>query len=242
MTPAAALVGAALHTGDRTRLHPTDLAIRAGAVTGIVGRNGSGKSTLLGLLAGELAPTAGRAEIDGIDVASLRHAERARRRALLTQDTQVAFGFTVEQVVAWGRAPWRGTPASASDAAVVDAAIDRQGLADLRHRPVTALSGGERKRVHLARVLAQQAPLLLLDEADSDLDLVGRRTVDEVVGAHARSGGTVVVVSHDLHRMARVCDDIVLLREGRVLAAGAGADVLTTALLTDAFGIHVDAP
>jgi iron complex transport system ATP-binding protein len=239
MSTAARLDGAALESGGRFRLHPTDLTIRAGAVTAVVGRNGSGKSSLLALLAGELACTSGRVLIADVDIATMRHDERARRRALLTQDTIVSFGFSVEEVVSWGRGPWRRTPAAADDTRIIETALATQGLTEMRDRPVTSLSGGERKRVHLARVLAQQSPLLLLDEADSDLDVVGRTVLDDVVLDHARAGNTAVVVSHDLTRLSRICDDAIVLSEGRVLAHGPRADVLTPEVLQQAFGVPV---
>ncbi len=235
---AAALTGVTVQTGDQLRLHETTLHIPAGQRTAILGRNGSGKSTLLGLLAGELTPSTGQASIGGVPIDGLGHRELARRRAILTQETQVSFGFSVRDVVSWGRTPWHGSTA-ADDAAIVDRAIAQQGLGDISDRPVTALSGGERKRVHIARVIAQQSPLLLLDEADADLDLVGRRTLDELVTGHVRSGGTTVVVSHDLTRMAHACDHVVLMRAGRVHAAGPRADLLTQTLLSEAFDADV---
>lgn len=234
-TPAAALNDAGVHRDGRHRLHPTTLTIPRGSVTAVVGRNGSGKSTLLGVIAGEITPTSGAAYVDGDPVASLGPRELARRRALLAQDTHVAFGFTVRDVVGWGRAPWRGTAQAADDDAVVAAAIAAQSLDDLLDRPVTSLSGGERKRVHIARVTAQQAGLLLLDEADSDLDLVGRRTVDAAARDHAARGNTVVVVSHDVTRISHACDRVLLMRHGRVLAHGPREQVLTEELLTETF-------
>ena len=183
--PAAELVSACVPAGERFRLQQTDLRIRSGVVTAVIGRNGSGKSTLLGVLSGELAPGSGIALIGGHDVRELSTVELARRRALLTQETQVSFGFTVADVVGWGRTPWRGTPSTDDDTRAVDDAIAAQGLDDLRDRAVTSLSGGERKRVHIARVMAQDTGLLLLDEADSDLDLVGRRNLDTLVAEQA---------------------------------------------------------
>ncbi len=236
---AAELHEASLRTGERQRLHATTLRIPAGQITAVIGRNGSGKSTLLGLLAGELSPSAGRVTIGGIPIDTLGHRELARRRAILTQDTQVSFGFTVRDVVSWGRTPWRGTSSVAEDTTIVSGAIGQQGLSDLADRPVTALSGGERKRVHIARVIAQRSPLLLLDEADADLDLVGRRTLDDLVSDHVRSGGTAVVVSHDVTRMAHVCDHVVLLRDGRVHADGPRGEVLTQQKLSEAFDADV---
>ncbi len=239
MADAASLHAAALRTGEHYRLHPTTLSIPTGTVTAVVGRNGSGKSTLLGVLAGEIAPTSGDARIGGDLVRSLSPRALARRRALLAQETHVAFGFTVRDVVGWGRAPWRGTPQTAQDDEIVAVAIATQELGALVDRPVTSLSGGERKRVHIARVTAQQAGLLLLDEADSDLDLVGRRTVDVAARQHATQGNTVVVVSHDVTRISHACDRVILMRRGQVVADGPRDAVLTEDQLTDAFEASV---
>ncbi|MDO8308290.1 MAG: ATP-binding cassette domain-containing protein [Actinomycetota bacterium] len=239
MSPALALVAASVRTHGRDRLQPTTLEFAAGSVTAVIGRNGSGKSTLLSLLAWELHPSSGSVHVLGDDAASLGLVELARRRAILTQDSTVSFPFTVGEVVGWGRFPWRSTERAADDDAVIMASIEAQGLMDLVDRPVTALSGGERKRVHLARVLAQQTPILLLDEADSDLDLVGRRVIDDLVLDHSRRGDTTIVVSHDVDRMARVCDRFVLMREGRVHAAGPPDEVLRPGLLSETFGAQV---
>lgn len=235
--PAAELLGASLRTGERDRLLPCSLSVRAGAVTAIVGANGSGKSSLIALLAGEERPTAGQVVVAGCDLTGLADRERGRLRALLGQETHVSFGFTVEDVISWGRHPWAGD--RDEDRVIVEGAITAQGLQHLRGRSVTSLSGGERTRVHLARVLVQQAPLLLLDEADADLDLSGRRMLDDLVCAHARGGGASVVVTHDLARIGHVCDDVVLLRRGAVLAAGPSHDVLREDLLSEAFGVSV---
>ncbi len=204
-------------------------------MTAVIGRNGSGKSSLLGLLSGQDRPSRGSVHISGQPIEDLSHRELARRRAVLTQDTRVAFGFTVREVVSWGRHPWRGSPESARDDEIVDESLALQDIGHLAHRRVTELSGGERKRVHIARVLAQRAPLLLLDEADSDLDLVGRAVVDDLVRNHVRSGGTAVVVTHDASRISAVCDDVVLMSRGSVLAHGPRQKVLVPSLLTEAF-------
>jgi iron complex transport system ATP-binding protein len=235
--PAAELRGAGLRMGGRDRLLPCSLAVRGGAVTAVVGANGSGKSSLIALLAGEERPTSGLVLLAGRDLAGLADRDRGRMRALLGQETHVSFGFTVEDVVAWGRHPWPGD--REEDRSIVEAVIAAQGLAHLRERAVTSLSGGERTRVHLARVLAQRAPLLLLDEADADLDLAGRRMLDDLVRDHARTGGASVVVTHDLARIGHVCDDAVLLHRGAVLASGATGDVLREDLLSEAFEVPV---
>lgn len=238
MTAVLELREASRVAGARVRLYPTSLVITSGTVTGIIGRNGSGKSTMLELMSSELAPSQGSVLINGDDARELSLVERARRRAVVSQETMIAFPFSVREVVAWGRTPWRGTEHARDDEAIVTNAIHDQGLSELADRTVTELSGGERKRVHLARVVAQQSPLLLLDEADSDLDLVGRRVLDDLVVAHAHSGRTAIIVSHDVNRLTRVCDRFIIMRGGRIHAEGAPADVLTAEILTAAF----DAP
>ncbi len=237
--PAVELREASCRTGERIRLHPTSLRIERGSITGVIGRNGSGKSTMLGLMSSEIRPTSGAVLINGDDAESLSLTERARRRAVLTQDTSVSFPFSVRDVVSWGRTPWQRTPSAANDEAVIDEAIASQDLTALVDRPVTSLSGGERKRVHIARVLAQQSHVLLLDEADADLDLVGRRVVDDLVVEHCGRGDTAIVVSHDISRLARFCTQFILVREGRVHRMGTAAEVLTEADLSEAFGASV---
>jgi iron complex transport system ATP-binding protein len=237
MTPAASLRDVSLVDRGVTRLHPTSLELRRGTLTGIAGRNGSGKSTLLGLLAGERRPGTGTVRIDEQDVTRLGARALAQQRSLLGQDRDVAFGFTVEEVVAWGRTPWHGTPQARQDASIIGEVLEQQGLMHLRTRPVTTLSGGERTRVHLARVLAQRAPLLLLDEADADLDLVARHDLDRLLRRHVDEGRTAVTISHDIPRMRHTCDDVVLLRDGRVIAHGPAAEILSPEAIKNAFGI-----
>jgi iron complex transport system ATP-binding protein len=174
--------------------------------------------------------------LDGRDARGLSLPERARRRALLAQETTIAFPFSVRDVVSWGRTPW---PRSAEDDAIVTRALTEQGLADLVDRPVTELSGGERKRVHLARVIAQGSPILMLDEADSDLDLIGRRALDDLVLRHAQRGGTVLVVSHDVNRLGRLCSHAIVLGSQRVHAHARWDDVITEPVLSAAYGSRV---
>lgn len=239
MTGVLELRDASRRDGDHVRLHPTSTSVERGTVTGVVGRNGSGKSTMIALMSSELAPTHGMVLMDGIDAASMSLVDRAQRRAVLSQDTMIAFPFTVHEVVSWGRRPWRGTERARADEDVIARAIAAQGLTELTERPVTELSGGERKRVHLARVIAQECPVLMLDEADSDLDLVGRRVLDGLVAAHASGGGTAIIVSHDVNRLGRICDRFIVMRAGRIHAEGSADDVLTEEVLTAAFDARV---
>ena len=234
------LRGASLSSGNHVRLRATDLSFQPGTITSIIGPNGSGKSTLLGLMSGDVLPTDGLVLMNGSEASSMGTTLLARHRSLLAQESTVAFPFLVREVVAWGRLAWRRTPAAAQDAGIIDAAIDSQGLETLRDRRVTELSGGERTRVHLARVIAQRTALLLLDEADADLDLVGRSHLDETVAALALEGRTVVLVSHDINRVARLSHRMIVMRAGGVHADGSPREVLTAGVLGAAFGTTVD--
>ena len=223
----------------RGRLEHVSLAVAAGEVHALVGPNGSGKSTLLAVLAGDLAPDAGTVVIDGESWSRMPARAAAQRRALLAQDTPLAFPFTVRDVVGWGRLPWRGTDSAAQDDSVVAEVIAQHDLGALLDRPVTALSGGERARVHLARVLAQRAPVLLLDEADAALDLAGQAHLDAAIRRRREAGDAIVIVGHDLGRLAALADSATLLARGSGLAQGSASKTLTAQALTRAYGVPV---
>jgi len=222
---------------DRTRLQPTSLHIDEGTVVAIVGPNGAGKSTLLSLMAGELEPTSGQVELAGRPLTDYVPMELARTRALMAQQTPTTFAFRVRDVVGWGRYCWRNTPEAIRDDAVIEAALADQRISDLADRPVTELSGGERSRTHLARVIAQDASLLFLDEADADLDLAGRAHLDEVVHAQRAAGRTLVLVSHDLARMRAISDMVIAVQSGRVVQHGPAEEVLTTERVAELFEV-----
>lgn len=221
------------------RLDAVSVTVAAGEIHALVGPNGSGKSTILAVLAGDLAPDAGTALINGDEWSRISAREASRRRALLTQETPLAFPFTVREVVGWGRLPWRRTAAASDDDIVLANVIDDHDLRALLDRPVTALSGGERARVHLARVLAQRAPVLLLDEADAALDLAGQAHLDAALRRRREAGDAIVIVGHDLGRLAALADSATLLSHGRVLAQGPTTETLTTEALTRAYGVPV---
>lgn len=235
------LEGVRVIDAGRTRLASTSLAIEAGTITALGGPNGAGKSTLLSLIAGELAPSAGIVRLLGRDPRAQAPTELARSRAVLDQDTPTPAGFTVAEVVAWGRRCWRGTEHARRDDEVVGRMLEEHGIAHLAERPAHALSGGERRRVHLARVRAQEAAALLLDEADADLDLEGRYHLDEAMRREAARGAAVVIVSHDLRRLARTAERMVLLREGVVTADGPPDIVAAPDRLATLFGIPPEA-
>jgi iron complex transport system ATP-binding protein len=206
-----------------------DLAVAPGEMMAVLGPNGAGKTTMIALAAGALAPQSGRVEQYGKNVARIPSRERARHTAVVPQDTGVAFEFTVGEVVAMGRAPhlgWLGLETSA-DAAVVEASMETGGVRDLASRPFTALSGGERQRVLLARALAQQPRLLLLDEPTAHLDPKHALSIYQILtGLNRTEGLTVVLTSHDINLAARYCPRLVFLHAGAVAADGTPEEVL----------------
>ncbi|GAA1746081.1 ABC transporter ATP-binding protein [Aeromicrobium alkaliterrae] len=227
-----------------TVVHGVDVSLRAGRVTALIGPNGSGKSTLLRSLAHLLPPTDGRVELrDGTAVGDLSGRELATRLTLLSQSRSVPGGVSVREVVEYGRHPHRGRwgGADVDGPEVVDRVMAMCGVTDLAARPVDTLSGGQLQRVWLASCLAQDTQVLLLDEPTTFLDLRYQvellDTVRDLADAH---GIAIGVVLHDLDQAAAIADDVVLLVDGRVAASGPPAEVLTSARLTAAYGIHVD--
>ncbi|PSJ27719.1 heme ABC transporter ATP-binding protein [Streptosporangium nondiastaticum] len=218
--------------GGRAVLDGVDLGVAAGEVLALVGPNGAGKSTLLAALAHDLPAAAGEVRIDGEPAAAWSAAELALRRAVLPQSAELSFPFPVEEVVRMGRAPWAGTPAEGEDDAAVREAMAAAEVTGFASRPFAALSGGERARVALARVLAQRTPLLLLDEPTAALDLRHQELVLRICRERAAAGAAVVVVLHDLGLAGAYADRIAVLHGGRIAAEGPPARVLEAELLT----------
>lgn len=237
------LVRAERVTVERGGVHvvrDVDLEVSSGELVALLGPNGAGKSTLLAALSGDLTPVSGRVVVDGEPVGSWSAGDLARVRAVLLQRVTVSFPFTVRQIVAMGRAPWVGTPAEEDDERRVAETMAECDVAHLADRQFTRLSGGERARVALARVLAQDTPVLLLDEPTAALDLHHQELVLASVRHRARSGGAVVVVLHDLTLAAAWADRVVLLAQGRTAAAGAPGEVLTGPVLSEVYGCPVE--
>jgi iron complex transport system ATP-binding protein len=225
---------------ERLVVDSVTLEIPAGALTVIVGPNGSGKSTLLRGMARLLHPRSGSVHLDGVDIATLSGTELARRLGLLPQAPLTPQGLSVGGLVSRGRFPHRSWYQrwSAEDEQAVRDAVDRVGLLDRLGEQVTELSGGQRQRAWLAMVLAQDTPYLLLDEPTTYLDLAHAVEVMALARTIAHeSARTVVCVMHDLTLAARFADHLVVLSEGRVTACGAPSEVLTEALLGDAFAL-----
>jgi iron complex transport system ATP-binding protein len=233
--PRLVAAGLGVEIERTTILDDVDLAVAGGELVALVGPNGAGKSTLLAALAGDLAPTRGRVELDGRPVAAHAARDLARLRAVLLQRQGIAFGFRVEDVVRMGRAPWHRTARAEDDDRVVAAAMVRADIADLAARLFPTLSGGEQARSTFARVLAQEAPVLMLDEPTAALDIRHQEALLAIAAATARAGSAVVVVLHDLSLAAAHADRVVVLADGRVRADGPPAEVLTGPLLSDVY-------
>ncbi|WP_431033071.1 heme ABC transporter ATP-binding protein [Streptomyces sp. P6-2-1] len=227
--------GVGLGLGGRPVLSGVELPVRAGEVLALVGPNGAGKSTLLAVLAADTRPHEGTVEILGRPAGEWSAAELALRRAVLPQAATLSFPFAAEEVVRMGRAPWAGTEHEEQDEAAVREAMAATETAGFAPRPFSALSGGERARVALARVLAQRAPLVLLDEPTAALDLRHQELVLRVCRERAAAGDAVVVVLHDLGLAAAYAHRVAVLHDGRVTADGAPAEVLSADLLTEVY-------
>jgi iron complex transport system ATP-binding protein len=211
-----------------------------GRVTALLGPNGAGKSTLLSCLAGLRRPDSGRALLDGIDVMALDRRARACRIGLLPQTGEVHWDIDVAALVALGRLPHRGRwGESAADIAAVTRAMAATDVSQFATRRAKRLSGGERGRALLARVLAGEPEWLLADEPLASLDPAHQLDVLDRLREVAAKGAGVILVLHDLSQAARIADDVVLLREGRVIAQGPRDAVLGAEHLRAAFGIDV---
>jgi iron complex transport system ATP-binding protein len=232
--------GVTVEIDGRAILDGVDLDIVAGEVLALVGPNGAGKSTLLSVLSGDVRPHRGTVEIDGRDIRTLRHLELARMRAVLTQENQVSFPFTVAEVVEMGRSPWLRTDSRDDDEAAVAEAMAAVDVAHLARRRYTSLSGGEKARVSLARVLAQRTPTVFLDEPTAALDLRHQEDVMTTAARLAAAGTAVVVVLHDLSLAAAYADRVALVADGRLDALGSAADVFTAERIARVYGLPVE--
>ncbi len=226
--------------GGRPIVRGVDLAIGAGEVVALVGPNGSGKSTLLAALARDLPIVTGSVALDGKPVGEWTHTELAMRRAVLPQHPVVTFPFTVGQIVEMGRAPWVGSAREDDDAREIATALAATDVGGFRHRAYVSLSGGEQARVMLARVLAQRAQLLLLDEPTAALDLHHQEVVLATTRARARAGDGVLVVLHDLGSAAACADRVAVMSGGRIVACGPPGDVLVPGLLSEVYRHDVE--
>lgn len=231
--------------GDRGVLAGVEVAVGPGEVVGLVGPNGSGKSTLIKVLSGVLGGYRGSARVDGREIRGLPRKELARRLAVVPQEPTFTFPFSALEVVLMGRHPHLGSFAfeGARDLEIARQALARAGASDLTDRTIQELSSGERQRVVFARALAQEAPVLLLDEPASFLDIRHQVELFDRVREEARERrAAALAVLHDLNLVAEYCDRVYLLHRGRVEAAGPTAEVFTYGNLTRVFetDLYVD--
>lgn len=236
---ALALTGVHVALDGRPVLAGLDLELAPGELLLLAGRNGAGKTTLLRAAAGLLRPDAGQVLLGGRPLAGFTRRELGRRIAFVPQETGVPFPFTAGQLVLLGRTPHLGLLAfeAKADVAAAEAALARLGLEALADRSVLELSGGERQLVQLARALAQQTELLLLDEPTAHLDLAHRALVLGCLRELAAEGRAVLVVSHDL-AASHYANRVAFLVAGRITAVGAPAEVIRPDLLRSAFGVE----
>jgi iron complex transport system ATP-binding protein len=239
MSAALELEDVGVTLAGRAIVRDVTLALAPARLVALLGPNGAGKTTLLRAMAG-LTPSSGIVRLGGRPLGVLGRQERARRMGYLPQGHQVHWPLTARDVVALGRLPHGlADPArmSPDHAKAVDAAMARTDTARFADQPVTTLSGGERARVMLARVLAGQPEILLADEPTASLDPRHQITVMQDLKAESRRGALVIAVTHDIALASRLADHIVLMHEGRLVAAGAPAGVLTDARLAAIYGV-----
>ncbi len=225
--------------GDRGVLDGLDVRIAEGEFTAIVGPNACGKSTLLRSLARLLPASAGSVLLDGRDIRRLPTRDVARRLGLLPQTSIAPDGITVFDLVARGRFPHQSVLSgwSRRDEEAVRTAMRETDVEALASRPVDELSGGQRQRVWIAMVLAQQTPTVLLDEPTTFLDIGHQLEVLDLVSRLRDEGRTVVAVLHEINHAARYATDLIVMRDGVVVAQGPPADVLTAETMADVFGV-----
>lgn len=234
--------GVTVGYGGRVVIDDLDVSIPSGVITTIIGPNGCGKSTLLRTLTRLLRPSSGSVVLDGEDIARLRTRDVAKKLGLLPQTPVAPEGLTVADLVARGRHPHQSwlRQWSSDDAEVVERALAMTGVSELAGRPVDSLSGGQRQRVWISMTLAQGTDLLLLDEPTTYLDLAHAIDVLDLVDDLHESGRTVVMVLHDLNLATRYSDNLIVMREGAILAQGHPQDVITADLLREAFGLRAE--
>lgn len=238
--PLIELTSVGLALDGRAILKNVSLQVFPGEVLALVGPNGAGKSSLLSVMSGDVQATTGRALLQGRDVSKYRVDEAARQRSVLMQSNEVSFPFTVAEIVEMGRAPWARTMSLADDNKAIAEALEKADVEHLVERRFNQLSGGERARVSLARVLAQRTPVVLLDEPTAALDLKHQESVMKTVREIAGQGRAVVVVVHDLSVAAGYADRVAMVVEGKIAAVGSPREVITAKRVSEVYGVAVD--
>jgi len=228
---------------DRLVLREVSLSLNRSRILGLLGPNGSGKTTLLRILAGLLHPPAGRVLLDGTPVQAFTRRQLARRIAVVPQETYATFDFSVMDIVLMGRYAHLGPfeLEGVADLAIAREALAATGTADFEQRRFETLSGGEKQRVVIASALAQAADLLLLDEPTASLDLGYQLEIGSLLRRLNGAAGTTMVIStHDLNLAAALCDEVVLLGQGQVLARGPIEETLNASNIRAAYGVDAD--
>jgi iron complex transport system ATP-binding protein len=215
------------------RVSDVSLTLQQGEVLGLIGPNGAGKSTLLNAIAG-LLDSSGEIELSGQDINQLSRVERARKVALQPQFVESVWALSVHDVVSMGRLPWGD-----SDQKIIQRVMRQAKIQDFAQRHVNELSGGERARVWLARVLANQPRVLLVDEPVANLDIHYQQEVMQILVDYANEGHTVIIAIHDLSLAARYCDRLCLLHQGKQIKTGKVEDVLNSQVLSPVFNVDV---
>lgn len=228
--------------GEKQILNGLNLTLPGGKITALLGPNGCGKSTLLKCFSRLLTPTTGKIWLDEQPLTTLSSRQLARHLALLPQQHQVPEGITVRELVGYGRSPWLPLwgRLSERDRRLVSDALEQTGMASFSEQPLSALSGGQRQRAFLALILAQDTPLVLLDEPTTWLDINHQIELMKLMRQLQQAGKTVVTVLHDLNQASRYCDHLVVLNSGKVQAQGSPGLVMTPAMLRDVFSLDAE--
>ena len=239
--PGISVTGVWASYGERGVLNGVDLSVEPGSFAALAGPNGVGKSTLLRLVAGVIKPTRGSISVAGLDISELSARERARLVAVVPQDPELPPGAPAIEVVLMGRNPHIGLLSweSDSDAQTAMEAMRMTHTEDLMDRRVDELSGGERQRVAIAIALAQQTPIILLDEPTANLDLAYQPAIMELMRGLVASGKTILAAVHDLTLAAQFCDEVTLMRDGGILTTGAPRETLTEDNIRLVYGAEV---
>lgn len=239
-SPLARLDSVGLVLDGRAIVKTVSMEVFPGEVLALVGPNGAGKSSILSLLAGDVHATSGTAFLGDRDVSKFRPDEASRLRSVLMQANQVSFPFSVWEIVEMGRAPWARTPQISEDDQAIEEALRLADVGHVSERGFNQLSGGERARVSLARVLAQRTPLVLLDEPTAALDLKHQESVMTTIRGLADQGRAVVVVVHDLSVAAAYADRVAMVADGRLEATGSPSEVIVADRVSRVYGVDVD--
>ncbi len=238
MSALLSLDGVRVMLGGRETVRGVSLSMSGGEIIALLGPNGAGKTTMMRAALGLVPLASGRTELNGADPRALSPRDRALRAAYLPQRPQSIWPISVESLVALGRYAHGASPDRLGevDQRAVDEALEACSMTALRARRMDEISGGEKSRAHLARALAQHAPLLILDEPTAGLDPAQALGVADILRAHAARGGAVLFSTHDVALAARVAQRVVLMRKGGVVAEGAPAAALTSTTLEAAYG------